>query len=51
MFVSDSHEEESSFWTVDSDLSDDLIERLTEKFFSDRTDAFGSGLSMFEGFI
>ena len=51
MFISDSHEKKSSFRTVDSDLSDDLIEALAEQFLSDGTDALISCLSVFQGFI
>ena len=47
MLVSDPHQQQSSFRTVDGDLSDDLIKSLTEEFFSDGTDAFVSGLPMF----
>lgn len=51
MLVSHPHQQKSSFGAVNRDLSDDFVEALAEKFFSDGTDAFSSGLPMLQGFI
>lgn len=46
MLISDPHQKQTSFRTVNSHLSDDLIETLTEEFLSNWTNSFGSGLSV-----
>ena len=38
ILITHSHKEEAAFSTVDSDLSNQLIKKLTEKFFADLAD-------------
>lgn len=51
MLISDPHEQQSTFWRIDGDLSDDLIKGLAEQFLSNRTNALGSGLPVLQGLV
>lgn len=50
-FISYSNQKKASLGTVDSDLSDKLVETLLEEGFAHRTDAVVTGLGLFEALI
>ena len=50
-FVSNTHQQESTFGTVDSDLTDELIKALGIKLFTDGANTSLSGLSLSESLI
>ena len=50
-FVSDSHQQKSTFGAVDSNLTDKFIETLGVELLSDRTNAGFTGLALLETLV
>ena len=51
VLVTDTHEQETALGTVDSDLTDQLVEYLFEEIFANLTDTMLSGVLLVEGIL